>query len=279
MAVLTFPSIVPSSISFGIKYNTQINISTLSGAVQTIEIPGARWVANLSFSDMEPAETRVLAAFLAELRGSSGRFRLFDFSHKDPRGSNLAAGAVVVDVSAPIATPLTNGTALGTHSSTTLADTNATFLSDGIAAGDYIEDVTNAELQKILSFTDTVITIQGTWSTTPINTDSYEVHSNTGNTVTTSGWNTSEVNVLLPGDYIELDGTELKVVTSAVTSDSNGEAIINFEPPIRVSPNEGSTIQRASCETFMLLDNDESRWDTNNAGLLSTINISCIEGF
>ena len=279
MAILTFPTIVPSSISFGIKYNTQINISTLSGAVQTVEIPGARWVANMSFSDMEAAETRVLAAFFAELRGSSGRFRLYDFSHKNPRGSNLAAGNVVVDVAAAISTPLSSGTALGTHSSTTLADTSATFLNDGFTAGDYLENVTNAEFRKILSFTDTVITIEDTWTTTPVNTDAYEVHPNSGNIVTTSGWDTSETNVLLPGDYIELEGTELKMVTSAVSSDSNGEAFINFDPPMRISPTEGSTIKRSSCETFMLLDNDEARWDTNNAGLLSTINISCIEGF
>ena len=278
MAVLTFPDIVPSSISFGIKYNTQINISSLSGAVQTVEIPGARWVANMSFSDMEPAETRVLAAFLAELRGSSGRFALYDFSHKDPRGSNLAAGSVIVDVTASIATPIVSGTASSGGSTTTLVDTTATFLDDGFTAGDYVQNTTLSQLAKIVSFTDTVITIEGTW-TTPVAGNSYRVLPNTGNSVTTSGWNTSENGVLLPGDYIELEGTELKVVTSTVNSDSNGEAIITFDPPIRVAPSNSSVVTRNSCETYMLLDSDESRWDTNNAGLLSVINISCIEGF
>jgi hypothetical protein len=278
MAVLTFPSIVPSSISFGIKYNTQINISSLSGAVQTIEVPGARWVCNMSFSDMEPEETRVLAAFLTELRGSSGRFLLYDFSHKNPRGSNLAAGTIAVEVDATIATPITSGTADSGGSTTTLVDAAGAFLTAGINTGDYIKNVTLGQLEKILSFTDTVVTIDGTW-TTPVAGNSYEIYSNTGNTVTTSGWDTSETDVLLPGDYIELDGIELKVVTTAVSSDSNGEAIITFDPPIRIAPNNNSIIKRASCQTTMLLDSDESRWDTNNAGLLSTVNISCMEGY
>lgn len=96
MATTSFPNIIPSNVSFGIKYNTQINVSSLSGSIQTIEIPGARWVANLAFNDLEDTEGRVLAAYLAELRGASGRFYLYDHSHASPRGTNLASGTVLV---------------------------------------------------------------------------------------------------------------------------------------------------------------------------------------
>lgn len=277
MPTLNFPSIVPSSVSFGIKYNTQINISTLSGTVQTVEVPGARWVADLSFDDMQAAESRVLAAFLAELRGASGRFYLYDHSHKDPRGSNLAAGVVIVDTlqAATIAT----GNADGTHSTTTIEDAGETFITDEIiSVGDYIYNVPNTELRIIESFTETVITVTAAW-TQPTAAQAYEIRPAFSSSVTTSGWDATETGVLEVGDYIELEGNELKIVTSIVTSDGSGDAVINFEPPIRIQPSNGSTILRSSCETVMLLSDDESRWDTNNAGLLANINLSCMEGF
>ena len=281
MAVLTFPSIIPSSVSFGITYNTQINISSLSGSVQTIEVPGARWSANLSFDDLEPIEGRVLAAFLIQLRGSSGRFYLYDHSHKLPRGSNLGI-TVIVDASAQeVGTALDTGTALGTHSTTTIEDTTATFITDGlISDGDFVRNIANSETREILSFTETVITVTAVW-TLPVDTDGYELYSasQVGNTIATSGWDANETDVLLPGDYIELEGKELKMITIAVSSDANGEAIINFDPPIRVSPSDLSSVTRTNCETIMLLDSDENSWSTNNAGLLTNFTIGCAEAF
>lgn len=200
MATLPFPAIIPSSVSFGIKYNTQVNVSSLSGATQTIEIPGARWVATLSFDDLEAYEGRVMAAFLAELRGAGGRFYLYDHTHTSPRGA--ASGAETVTV---------NGA------------------------------------------------------------------SQTGNSIITT-WSASGTDMLLPGDYIELENKELKVVISAVTVTA-GAATITFEPPIRTSPSDTSSISLVDCEAVMLLSEDENRWTTNNPGLLTDFNIDCTEGF
>jgi hypothetical protein len=280
MAVLTFPAIVPNSISFGIKYSTQINVSPLSGSVQTVEIPGARWTCSMSFSDMEPEEGRVLAAFLAQLRGSSGRFKLYDFSHKNPRGSNLAIGNIVIDVrqQATSDTGTTSSATAGPPG--TMTETGKTFITSGnIATGDYLYIVTNDEYYQIASFTEDTITIVGSWTTQPVATNTYEIYPAFANSITTSGWNATETNVLLPGDYIEIEGNELKIVTSSVSSDGAGDAVISFEPPVRIQPNEASIVKRASCEAIMLLDNDESQWITDNAGLLSDITITCIEGF
>jgi hypothetical protein len=107
MATLNFPTIIPSSVSFGIKYNTQINVSSLSGATQTIEVPGARWVATLSFDDLEAYEGRVMAAFLAELRGASGRFYLQDHSHTTPRGAGGSGITVTAETSSGTTIPTT----------------------------------------------------------------------------------------------------------------------------------------------------------------------------
>ena len=278
MATLTFPSIIPNAISFGIKYSTQINISPLSGSVQTIEVPGARWLADLSYDQLEPAESRELIAFLTQLRGSSGRFYLSDFSHLNPLGSNLSAGLITVDVTQD--TLLDSGTALGTHSTTTIEDTTADFIVDAvISVGDQIVNEVYGETRKIVSFTATEITVSSTW-TQPLDTQAYSIYpAQTGNSIYSTGWDATQTGLLLPGDYIQLEGPELKIVTESVDSDGSGNALITFEPPLRVGPNNESTIETSNCVAPMLLSQDESRWSVDNAGLLANINITCIEGF
>jgi len=98
VAILTFPNIIPNSAIFGIKYSTQISTpSAISGRLQTVEMPGARWKGNMSFSDMTLSDSAALKAFLLELRGSSGTFFYNDASHTSPfntvTGSPTLAGA------------------------------------------------------------------------------------------------------------------------------------------------------------------------------------------
>lgn len=84
MAILTFPNITPDSLDFGIKYNTQVSTTTLSGVTRTVELPGARWGGTMSFRDLSPTDSAALKAFLLSLRGSSGRFTFGDLTHTAP---------------------------------------------------------------------------------------------------------------------------------------------------------------------------------------------------
>lgn len=84
MAILNFPSIIPETQDFGIRYNTQVSTTTLSGISQTVELPGARWRGQLSFRDVPVADSAALKAFLLQLRGASGRFLFGDLSHTTP---------------------------------------------------------------------------------------------------------------------------------------------------------------------------------------------------
>lgn len=84
MAILTFPNITPESFDFGIKYNTQVSTTSMSGITQTVELPGARWAGSMSFRDLSVSESAALKAFLLELRGSSGRFYFGDITHTSP---------------------------------------------------------------------------------------------------------------------------------------------------------------------------------------------------
>ena len=87
MATLVFPSIVPDTLDFGIKYNTQISTTTLSGIIQTVELPGARWFGTMQFRDLNSAQSAELKAFLLKLRGSSGRFYFGDLELTSPQST------------------------------------------------------------------------------------------------------------------------------------------------------------------------------------------------
>lgn len=91
----TETGIIPESVEFGIEYNTQLSTSSLTGYIQTIEIPGARWFCRMSYTNLEQDEARSLSAFLAKLRGMSGRFYLPDYSRALPLGNASGIGSVV----------------------------------------------------------------------------------------------------------------------------------------------------------------------------------------
>jgi hypothetical protein len=134
MATLTFPSIVPMRTEWALESNTQSFNSPLSRSIQTRELTGSRWLANMIFTDLSNTEARVLAAFLAQLRGQSGRFFLFDHSHSSPRGVGTGS-------------PLVNGA----------SQTGTSLITDGwtpsqtniMRAGDYVEF--NNELKMVVA--------------------------------------------------------------------------------------------------------------------------------
>jgi len=92
--ILTFPTIRIAQASFGLRSNTQEHRSPFSGAVQTLELPGAVWQASLTLRGLSSSECRALSAWLVQLRGRAGRFYLHDHSHPGPAG--VASGVPVV---------------------------------------------------------------------------------------------------------------------------------------------------------------------------------------
>ena len=97
MAVLNYrdltDNLAPSEQEFGLVHNTKIFTSNLTGASQTIELPGARWMTRMTYDNLTYEESNKLKNFLVKLRGSSGRFYLHDYSN--PLGSGGASGASV----------------------------------------------------------------------------------------------------------------------------------------------------------------------------------------
>ncbi len=97
MSIITFPSFSAlsfTSFSFRPSSNTQRFTSPLNKQTQTTELPGTRWIAEGVFEAGSRADQRLMAAFLASLRGSANRFYLWDLSHETPRG--VYTGTVAV---------------------------------------------------------------------------------------------------------------------------------------------------------------------------------------
>jgi len=96
MATENWPTIPkPQALQFYLSPSTQIFRSPLSGAVQTLELPGARWRAIITYNALSDANARILKAFLSKLSGSAGRFYCWDFGHENPAG--IGTGTPLVD--------------------------------------------------------------------------------------------------------------------------------------------------------------------------------------
>lgn len=83
-----------SESRFGLVSNTRSFRSPLSGQVQTVEQPGARWQAEYRLPPMKRAQMAEWQSFLVRLRGGAGRFYGFDPDARVPRGSGLSDPAL-----------------------------------------------------------------------------------------------------------------------------------------------------------------------------------------
>lgn len=133
---LTFPTIskaAPTSGRFSLVPNTQVFQSPLNRTVQTVELPGARWTCQYNFNNLAEADVRMLQAWLARLRGASGRFYMWNMTHPDPSGSALG-------------TPLVNGAGqTGTTLVTdgwTASQTNLLLPGDHFSVGNELKIIT-----------------------------------------------------------------------------------------------------------------------------------------
>lgn len=104
--------------------------------------------------------------------------------------------------------------------------------------------------------------------------------SQTGSTLVTDGWTPSQAGLLLPGDYFQV-GSELKMITATIASDSGGNATLSFVPPLRTSPaNDAAIITTNPTCIMALADGDQSRWQAqpwSASSRLYAITIACEE--
>lgn len=122
MTTYSFPSITPNASRIELLSNTRTYVSPFSGAIQTVDRGGERWIVDLTFHSLTGAEKAEMAAFLAKLNGQEHRVTLPNHAENN-RG---AFGG----------TPLVNGTS---SAGTTLEVKGAsTGITNWARAGDWV---------------------------------------------------------------------------------------------------------------------------------------------
>ncbi len=135
MTTLAWPTLTraaPRMLDFALVPNTQSFSSPLSGAVQTVELPGARWKMSFMMENLTEADSALLQAFMVKLRGRAGRFTLHNFARAEPRGTQRGA-------------PLVKG---ASQTGTTLAIDGCT-VGATLLAGDFF--AVNGELKMVVA--------------------------------------------------------------------------------------------------------------------------------
>lgn len=197
MATKDWPQVPsPDAESWGLEYNTQVFTSDLNGAIQTAELPGARWTVDMTFSNRQGLDSRKLQAFLSSLGGRAGRFYVTPVDW-EPFGN-------------PDGTPSVAANA-----------------GDGVTS------------------------------------------------ISTTGW-TAGLTIFQPGDYFELNG-ELKKVIAEAASDINGNATIEFAPPLRKAVTTGMTLRVQEPRCVMMLSDDKQASWALSAPIIYAVNIEARE--
>lgn len=97
----------PSETVLRIYDNAQrVAESPLSGDVQTLSMPGARWGWDITLSGASGDELASIEAFLVRLSGREHRVSLWDFKRPRPRGTCNTSGVTLNSTAAQFATTL-----------------------------------------------------------------------------------------------------------------------------------------------------------------------------
>lgn len=94
---LPAPLLKPSTVDWRLVSNSQQFSSPLSGATQTLSLPGQRWEFTATYPAVKRDDADLVMVFFAQLRGMAGRFYAGNIARRYPRG---AAGGTPVVVGA-----------------------------------------------------------------------------------------------------------------------------------------------------------------------------------
>lgn len=110
---------------------------------------------------------------------------------------------------------------------------------------------------------------------TPAGTPLVKGASQTGNSLITDGWTPSAANVLLAGDYIQID-SHLYMVLSDVTADGSGDATLDIWPRLRDDAIDNAAIVTTGAKGLWRLDTNDVTWSTDVYGYY-TLSFTCRE--
>lgn len=142
MAIYDWPAsrtFMPQAAQLRVVDGTQRTLeSPLSGYVQTVSMPGARWGWGLDLLPHASAERQAVEAWLLQLSGRQHRARLWDMKQPRPRGTIGLTGVTLGAAAAQFATSLTLAGCKAApnllQNSSFEADSNADGTADGWSA-------------------------------------------------------------------------------------------------------------------------------------------------
>lgn len=96
-----------------------------------------------------------------------------------------------------------------------------------------------------------------------------------GQTLYAAGWTSSQINLLLPGDYVQV-GYRLYTVLDTVISDGSGKAAINVWPSLREVPT-GQIVTNSALGLFRLAKNSITWSEDGPGGKLTHLSFGFME--
>jgi hypothetical protein len=112
---LTWPTLTryPTRVDWALRSLTQVHESPLNGSVQSLELPGSRWMASIVYENVrDESDKAALRAFALQMRGRAGRVNVPVFQQITPRGT-LGGTPLVAGASQTGATLNTDGWTVG----------------------------------------------------------------------------------------------------------------------------------------------------------------------
>lgn len=85
---------MPSSMTMGLAFNTlRMPPNPLTGSMRTVGMPGARWLATMSWDLLKRADADILKAVLLQLQGQANRLIIWDLVQPAPLYAVNGAGS------------------------------------------------------------------------------------------------------------------------------------------------------------------------------------------
>lgn len=117
MATVNWPAtrlFMPRDFEIALRSNVLISASQLTGSIQTVEVPGARWVMFMTLVQRKHELQAVREALLAQIAGQANRVALWHFARPAPRGTMRGSPTLSATAAAGATTLAITTTALAT---------------------------------------------------------------------------------------------------------------------------------------------------------------------
>ena len=296
VTVHQMPSIPFMAISWSIVANTQTSSSPFTSAGQTNELAGSRWKASFSYNQGVGKDKDIgkIRAFLAKLRGASGRFYASDASWCSNLGSFGNDGSTSVTVVIPETTvqggnlfPATDLTPSETlypnsgdgeyiYSEYTFTLSYNYNIDEGIyLQNDLSSGATTCTVNEIA--VDYIFENSNPWDFSQGIHPEYDNYYNQGLLLLNeklSKIQDSNSVLLNQGDYIRIDDSLRMIVEDFNTGDTG----ITFEPPLIHPATSGTQVNVNNVGVIMrLIDDEQANFNVGGGQIHDSITFSAIE--